>query len=270
MPDVNEYDNDSEWMKVCVPQMVGEGKDQDQAVAACMNMWSMKADAQKYRQSLLSVKAVGDWELDVTPVPFNSRDSDRQWFDASTDIMHEVFSAPLVMYQHGRKQRQAGAVDDKPVVIGKTKAGSLEKQADGWHVRTVLDQSKPQSKDVMDAAWKGQVAVSSDSISHLARLDVGGKYIQYEKNRPGRIAVWPLAGYSLWEKVTGNAMPANQLAVALPAMKAIYREAGLPFPELQEDALGVSNYAEIAAKRAKVQMDANRILDKIKKLGDLK
>lgn len=39
MPNVLKYDDKKKWMKVCVPKMVGEGRPQKQAVAACFSMW---------------------------------------------------------------------------------------------------------------------------------------------------------------------------------------------------------------------------------------
>lgn len=42
MPNPTEYENEDDWMKVCVPKMMDEGKDNDQAVAACMGMWKDK------------------------------------------------------------------------------------------------------------------------------------------------------------------------------------------------------------------------------------
>ena len=231
MPNPDEYDDEEGWMKVCVPKLIGEGKDQEQAVAACISMWSNKSDAQKYRSLNFAVKAVADWELDITATPFNSRDSDGQWFDDKTDIMESAFNTPVVLYQHGIKQGAKG-FQEYPIVVGKTIPGSLQKLPDGWHIRVILDKAKKMARDIMDAVKNHTAAVSSDSISHLARLEVNGKLIQYEKNKPGRIAVWPLAGVSLWEKGNGNFQPANPLAMALPAMKAIYREAGLPFPDI--------------------------------------
>lgn len=197
----------------------------------------------------IAVKALGDWELDVLAVPFGSRDSDGQWFDDRTDIMPEAFTTPLVVYQHGVKQG-AKELDEKPVVLGKVVPGSLKKELDGWHIRVVLDKAVQYAKAIMEAAKQGLVAVSSGSISHLARLDVGGKLIQYEKNRPGRIAVWALGEVSLWEKGNGNMSPANQFAVALPVMKAMYRDAGLVFPEI--DTSGGAE-AENVKRRARVQ-----------------
>lgn len=40
MPKVGDYDNEKDWMSACVPKMMKDKEmDQDQAVAACMNMW---------------------------------------------------------------------------------------------------------------------------------------------------------------------------------------------------------------------------------------
>lgn len=219
---------------------------------------------------LFAVKAVGDWELDVLAIPFGSVDSDGQWFDASTDIMHEAFSTPLVVYQHGVKQG-AKEFQDRPAVIGKAVPGSLEKRGDGWHVRVILDKTIKMAKDIMDAAYKGLVAVSSGSVSHLARLDVGGKLMQYEKNKKGRIAVWGLAEISLWEKGNGNFEPANRHAIALPVMKAMYREAGLPFPEIKPNDFTnggepeASTDAASRAWKAEVLKQTKLILDELGK-----
>jgi len=42
MPNPNDYKTEDEWMKICVSTMVNEGKEQSQAVAACMTMWKNK------------------------------------------------------------------------------------------------------------------------------------------------------------------------------------------------------------------------------------
>jgi len=42
MPDPKNYESEDDWMGACVPRMIDEGKKQDQAVAACMNMWRNK------------------------------------------------------------------------------------------------------------------------------------------------------------------------------------------------------------------------------------
>ena len=214
------------------------------------------------KEYFVAIKAVGEWELDVLAIPFHSVDSDGQWFDENTEVMAEAFKTPIVMYQHGVKQG-AKELDEHPVEVGKTVPGSLEKKLDGWHIRVVLNKALKVAKDIMDAAKNLMVAVSSDSIGHLARLEVDGKLIQYEKNRAGRIAVWPFAGVSLWEKGNGNFQPANPRAIALPAMKAIYRDAGLSFPDIDttgdDEAHDVSHRTEVENAKRK----ANQLLQDI-------
>ena len=268
MPDISNYDNEQDWMKVCVPKMMNEGKPNEQAVAICMSQWADKADAAKYRALFTeAVKAVGDWELDVKPVPFNRPDSDQQWFDENTDIMENAFQTPLIVYQHGIKQG-AKSIDGKPVIVGKAVPGSLEKKSDGWHIRVILDKAVKQAKDIMEAAKRGLVAVSSGSIAHLARLDVNGKLIQYEKTRPGRIAVWGLAEISLWEMGGGNVRPASQFAVALPAMKAMYKVAGIKFPEIDTHGAPEAEEVKRRAKVEEVKKNARTILQRLENSGD--
>ncbi len=43
MPNVSDYSTEKEWMGACVPKLVEEGKDQEQAVAACSGMWAEKS-----------------------------------------------------------------------------------------------------------------------------------------------------------------------------------------------------------------------------------
>lgn len=199
----------------------------------------------------IAVKAVGDWELDVNVLPF-VKDSDGQWFDPMTEIMADKFSSPLIVYQHGVEQG-AQKLQGKPVLLGDPVPGSLTKQADGWHIRVILDKTIALAKNIIDAAAKGLVAVSSGSISHLARLDIGGKMHMYDKSKPGRIAVWPIAEISLWEIGNGNMQPANKYAYALPAMKAIYREAGIAFPDVANNTDGVLPTGESeSARRARI------------------
>jgi hypothetical protein len=208
------------------------------------------------------IKAVGDWELDVLAAPFNKPDSDGQTFDASTDFMLDNFAAPVILYHHGVMPGKS-ALQQIPVVIGK--AGKPEVRSDGLHVRVMLDKSIEWARRVWEAAKKGLAVASSDSIAHLARLDIAGKRIMYEKDRPGRIAVWPLAGLSLWDAVGDNFRPASRYAIALPAMKAIYREAGIPFPVSASGTYDALYQAgEPAAKRTEdIKRDIEDFLSKL-------
>ena len=272
LPDPNEYDNEKDWMTACVPKMITEGKPQDQAVAACSNMWTMKGNAAKFLLLGGAVKAVGDWKLEVRGVPFGT-DGDHQTFDSNTDYMLDSFPTPAVIYQHGLKP---GAVRDMnkqigwektPVIIGKTI--SIEKRNDGIYFLVLLDKTIEYARRVWEAAKLGLAVASSDSIMHLARLDVGNNHqIMYEKDRSGRVTVWPIAGISLWDKVTGNATPASPYAIALPAMKAMYREAGIPFPKLTDENTKGATQAKLAKRRAEIVSVSKKLLKAFEANGD--
>lgn len=204
----------------------------------------------KFSLKWMAVKVAGDWELDVTAAPFNKPDSDEQTFDEGTDFMLEVFTNPVIIYHHGIEPGKK-AIQNKPTIIGKSVG--IRKEADGIHIRVLLDKSIEWARRVWEAAKKGLAVASSDSISHLARLQVGNKTMMYDKGRAGRISVWPLAGVSLWDRVETNFQPASQYAIALPSMKAIYREAGVPFPVVLNDTQGDLSEAQNAAKRARVK-----------------
>jgi len=219
----------------------------------------------------MTVKAMltstGDWVLDVTGAPFTGKDSDGQWFDGKTNFLLDAFPTPVIIYHHGVMPGK-GALQADPVVIGK--ATNVEIKPDGVHVRVVLDKAVEYARRVWEAAKRGLAVASSDSISHLARLDVGGRTIMYEKNRAGRIAVWPLAGLSLWDRTEGNFQPASRYALALPAVKAIYREAGMTFPDLAAVGTegGPSYASNLAADRARIiaaNKQADLILTKFKR-----
>lgn len=66
MPETTEYDNENDWMGACVPRMM-QDKDmpQEQAVAACMNMWRDKG------------KATNDGEHLKAGARNNSKDAER-------------------------------------------------------------------------------------------------------------------------------------------------------------------------------------------------
>jgi len=244
-----------------------------------LHCYDNEADAKAYQRALyanvedaaakywemVGVKAVGDWEIDITALPYMVRDSDGQWFDAETDTMPDNFPTPAIFYHHSLEPGSK-SLQDKPVIIGK--AISVEKKADGLHIRAVLDQAVEYARRVWEAVKQGAVAVSSDSIAHLARLEVEGRRIMYEKKRPGRIAVWPLAGVSLWDVAPGNLKPASWSATAraLPAMKAIYREAGLVFPDIDPGTTGAPQADEMARKRAEAIKTSKKILKRAKKL----
>jgi hypothetical protein len=165
-----------------------------------------------------AIKAGDDWTLDVLGVPFGGhnggKDSDGEYFSASTNLYLDRYT-PVPLYYHGFDEN--GRPHGEPQVLGKTV--SHEKRADGWWFRVVLDKTSDYAKRVWEAAKQGIARASSGSIAHLVR-----------KTADGHLTHWPAVELSIFDAV-GTRQPANQYAVALPVMKAVYAQAGLTLPD---------------------------------------
>ena len=168
---------------------------------------------------LYTIKAAGDWELDVLGVPFggpnNGRDAQGEYFDEQTALHPDKWALPPVVYYHGYTPE--GKPAGKPEYIGKAVSRWVD-QAGVWY-RVVLDQANALSKRVMDAARQLAARASSGSISHLVRVGADG-----------HIDEWPVAELSIFD-ASGKRQPANQYAMALPVAKALYDQAGLQWPD---------------------------------------
>lgn len=200
-----------------------EPEDEDGVITPHPVKGDLDIEADEAPVILGTVRAVkadsGEWLLDVLGLPFGGhnggKDSDGEYFDAQTKTHEDKYGLPPAVYYHGYDEH--GKPSGQPIYIGKTV--SREKRADGWWFRVVLDKASQYAKRVWDAAQKQLARASSGSIAHLVRKEKGG-----------RIAEWPVAELSIFD-TGGKRQPANQYAVALPVMKAIYQEAGLPFPD---------------------------------------
>lgn len=52
MPNPSNYNNKTEFMEACIPEVINEGKDKDQAVAQCSSMWeNRKKGDEKIRET---------------------------------------------------------------------------------------------------------------------------------------------------------------------------------------------------------------------------
>jgi len=232
MPDPKEYDSEKDWMAACVPMRIGEGDEQEQAVAACMNIWRNK-DAEK----TTAIKAVGDWELEVRGVPYggpDNRDSDGEYFTSRTKLHTDRFPSPLVQYYHGLNPD--GKPDGDPEIIGEVK--SIEKRDDGVWYRVLLNKASEYAQRVWQAAKDGVARASSGSIAHLWR-----------KNQDGEIINWPVVELALFDAI-GSRQPANKFAVALPIMQKSYKTAGIELPDLDEPE---TEAEDAQAQRAEVE-----------------
>jgi hypothetical protein len=88
---------------------------------------------------IISVKALGDWELEVLGCPYygpdGGKDADGEYFSPDTKFHEDKYSLPPVVYYHGftPEGRPAG----EPQYIGK--AIGRETRQDGVWYRVVLD-----------------------------------------------------------------------------------------------------------------------------------
>lgn len=186
-----------------------------------------------------SVKAVGDWELDVLAVPFggpdNGKDKDGEYFSSRTELHLDRFN-PLVTYYHGYDEK--GHPQGDPEFIGEITPDSWTKRGDGWWARVVLNKLSDYAGRVWQGAKDGIARASSGSIEHLVR-----------KEHDGEITRWPLGELALFDTGEGR-QPANNYAVALPVMKSVYDRAGIDLPDLpgtndpEGDAKGEQQRAE--------------------------
>jgi len=246
MPYPGVPDSDTEKMERCVGHVMDKGHDKSSAIAICHSAivgkseesvkalldMGFKLDAEP--SAKFSIKVAGDWELEVNGNPFGP-DSDTQWFDKKTKIVSGS-EIPVVYYHSLSEDSRIGNIKfaDKPIIIGK--ASMLEVRSDGVWWKVLLDKTVDKAKDVWEAAKKHAAVASSGCINYLSRLEVGGKLVPYTKSIPGRIAIWHMGELSLWDKFghlpqahpSAIAVPAH--AVAVPALKAIYEAAKMPFP----------------------------------------
>ena len=190
-------------------------------------------------KDLLQVKAIGDWELDVLGIPFGGpnagKDAHGEYFSAKTDL--ELNSVkPLIHYYHGYDE--TGKPQGKPEKIGMVKGYDV--RSDGVWWRVALDKASKFAQRVWDAAKRGIAAASSGTAEHLRRV-----------TKEGEIVYWPVFELSLFDTENGK-LPANSYAVALPALKAVYEQAGVSLPDILRE----TSEAEAEAKGDEHRADA--------------
>lgn len=166
-----------------------------------------------------AVKADGGaWVLEVLGVPFggpnNGRDSDGEYFSAKTNVYADRFPVAPAIYFHGYDENNKPS--SEPQYIGAANYSHVDSK--GHWYKVVLDKASAYAQRVWQAAKQGIARASSGSITHLVRKESGG-----------HITHWPVAELSIFDAV-GARQPANQYAVALPVMKAVWTQAGMTLP----------------------------------------
>ena len=176
-----------------------------------------------------AVRAVMDGErrvLEVLAIPYGGpgrRDRYNQWFDAQTDIMAEVGDRRPAIFLHGFSPRLRRM--ERPAVLAAARITRRDERG-VWMETDPLGHDELSDR-VWEAAKAGRAGASSDSVDHLVRPQpVNGEY------PAGRVAVWPLAGISLFDKQSSFKQVSDD-AVVLP-LRAIFRELDLDLPEAFE------------------------------------
>lgn len=201
-----------------------------------------------------AVKAVevnNEWRLEIRAIPFGGpnrgKDAHGEYFDARTKTHPDKFPSPPLVYYHSFMPD--GTPQGSPIYIGKS-IGQWEMRADGWYQIGLLDPRFPEAHKAWNAAKANRAAVSSGSATHLMRP------LPPKRNPDGHIDEWPVIEISVWD--SAEAKPANSYATAIPAVKAVYTQAGIAIPDEldqtaegpQDSAIGEQQRASTADSRA--------------------
>lgn len=187
-----------------------------------------------------AVKALADdeeWALDVlVPYygPFNGKDMQGQFFSPRTKFYEELYPTPPATYYHGGVI--GGPRQPEPLILGKSL--SFRDTDEGRWYRVVLDKTQEWARKVWEAAKVGKAAASP-----------GGGIFGYRYKPNGEITHWPLIELTLLDMREGH-NPINPYAVAVPAMKAVYEQAGIEWPDVE---IGDVSGAEAGDLKAETQ-----------------
>src|SRR5690606_23572056 len=118
MPDPANYDTQDAWMEACVPEVMGEGKPQDQAIAQCLQMWRDKSagDVATRAYSVLEIKAVDAEKREIEGIATTPS------VDRVGDVVEPFgakFTLPIPLLHHHRHDQPVGqVVSAKPTKDG--------------------------------------------------------------------------------------------------------------------------------------------------------
>ena len=190
MPDPADFDSADAFMSACVPMMVDEGTPQDQAVAACSQVWEDKAlPLQNRAYSVLEIKAIHTAKRIIdgiasTPTPNRLNDI--------VEPLGAKFSLPMpLLWQHRHHEP-----------VGHVEFAKATNKGISFRARIAEIPEPGELKTLVDKAWQAVKAglVRGVSIGFKPRehsmLDNGGI----------RFSAWD------WYELSLVTIPANQEA----------------------------------------------------------
>lgn len=170
MPDPKKYKDEESWMAACVPAVKEEGKDQDQAVAQCMNMWKERSADPKVEFR----KSEDKKEIRVLPISefrFSEQDG-RPKFEGYAAVFNR-WSEDLGgfkerikpgAFQKALKNSDVRALfnHDQNYVLGRSTAGTLKISEDTKGLLMKNDPPETQwARDLMVSVNRGDISQMS-------------------------------------------------------------------------------------------------------------
>lgn len=212
MPNVSDYENESDWMGACVPKMMGEGKENEQAVAACASMWSekksiddltldeaVKRGARNNRTDQQRLQMIHDYAKEngaMCEPPKSLTPNDLISFGGEVKalgdgkvggylVRHSGQNDPDLTDDYFDEQTTINAPEVLPVLyqhgmdakLGKHILGSAKTGRDdvGLWIEAQLNMRDDYEKAIYALAEKGKLGWSSGALSHLVEREPVGK-----------------------------------------------------------------------------------------------
>jgi hypothetical protein len=164
----------------------------------------------------LRFTGAGDDVVEGLLCPFYVTDTFNTRFTPRTAFHLSMFpdGARPLMWHHG--------LDEETGATPVGRITQLWQTSQGLMMRAALDRAGTAFRKVRDAIKKGAVGLSSGSLAHLVSID----------HQTGEILQWPVIEGSLTPAPACAAAVITRHTVRADAVRAHYRAAGLPVPDL--------------------------------------
>ena len=164
MPEPKNYKDEDSWMEACVPEVKGEGKDQDQAVAQCMSMWK---ERDKQDEKFMNTNNIERRYMPVTELRTIKSDDGIKF--AGYAAVFNKLSEDLGGFKEKIKPGAfRGAIKnsdtralfnhDSNYVLGRKSSGTLELKEDKKGLYTIIDPPDTQwARDLAKSIERGDI-----------------------------------------------------------------------------------------------------------------
>lgn len=177
-------------------------------------------------------------DIEVRAHPYGNiqkRDAHEEYFDPKTNFHNDLLTSIPVSYYHN--YNPDGTPSGEPIAIGKTVARRYAN--DGRWDKIHFDENMPPKikARLVKAIQTKSLRASPTVVPDFHRVD----------DRTGHIDDW-LTGSIAVLDASGDRQPANRLAIGLPAMKALFKQAQIQFPKSLEAKTKMGNTTKASLK----------------------